>query len=63
MVLIADGSIAIDIVQQLNRNEKYKNAAIIGEVIEGHKKVVLENSHGGKHVLRELEGVMLPRIC
>jgi len=63
MVLIVDGSMAIDIVQQLNKDEKYKNAGIIGEVTEEHKKVTLENSHGGKRVLRELEGVMLPRIC
>lgn len=63
MILIVEDSIAIDIVHQLNKDEKYKDATIIGDISEEHKAVILENSHGGRRILRELEGVMLPRIC
>ena len=41
-----------------------ENAAIIGEVVEGHpRQVVMTSSIGGKRVVNMLVGEQLPRIC
>jgi len=40
-----------------------KGAAIIGQVVSGKSRVVLETDLGGKRLLDELEDDPLPRIC
>ncbi len=47
----------------LLRENGNKDAAIIGEVIAGPARVVLETRLGGERVLEELEDDPLPRIC
>jgi len=47
----------------LLRENANKDAAIIGEVIAGPARVVLETRLGGERVLEELEDDPLPRIC
>ncbi len=40
-----------------------KNAAIIGEVVSGRPRVILQTPIGGERTLEELEDDPLPRIC
>ncbi len=47
----------------LLRGNGNKDAAIIGEVMAGPARVVLETRLGGERILEELEDDPLPRIC
>lgn len=40
-----------------------RDAAVIGEVVEGRQRVVLVTELGGERILEELEDDPLPRIC
>ena len=62
MIVIAEDKISRDIINKLRIYEKYSRAEIVGEVIEGNR-VYIKNKIGGKRILRELESIMLPRIC
>ena len=46
----------------LNDND-FRDAAIIGEIMSGPSRVVLETRLGGERILEELEDDPLPRIC
>lgn len=63
MILVVKEEISESVVRKLKSEKKYENAVIVGEVVNENKKVILENKFGGRKVLRELEGIMLPRIC
>jgi hydrogenase expression/formation protein HypE len=45
------------------RSKGCKDAGIIGEVLAGPARVVLETRLGGERMLEELEDDPLPRIC
>jgi hydrogenase expression/formation protein HypE len=45
------------------RDKGYSDAAIVGSVIAGPPRVILETRLGGERILEELEDDPLPRIC
>jgi hydrogenase expression/formation protein HypE len=46
------------------KGDRYgKEAAIVGEVLEGRGRVILETLIGGRRIVREPVGSPLPRIC
>jgi hydrogenase expression/formation protein HypE len=46
------------------KGDRYgKEAAIVGEVLEGRGRVILETLVGGRRIVREPVGSPLPRIC
>ncbi len=45
------------------RRQGYEQAVIVGEVLEGQSRVVLQTRLGGQRILEELEDDPLPRIC
>ncbi len=64
MVIIVEASAAEEILADLRQIPEACNAAIIGEVTEEAKEMVLlETSLGAKRILGMLEGEHLPRIC
>ncbi|MEG0771734.1 hydrogenase expression/formation protein HypE [Clostridium sp.] len=63
MILIVKDEVSESVIRKLKSDKKYENAAIVGEVVNENKKVIIENKFGGRRVLKELEGIMLPRIC
>ncbi len=63
-VAIVEAEIAKDCMDLLQKWEHGSNAALIGEVTEDHPfKVVLHSSIGGRRVLAQASGELLPRIC
>jgi len=62
MILIVDNSISDKIIEKLRKHDKYKNSAVIGEVIVNNK-VLLIGRYNRSKVLSELDSIMLPRIC
>jgi len=52
------------IVHSLRNDDKGRNAAIIGSVVENHpRQVIMQSAIGGKRVISMLPGEQLPRIC
>ncbi len=63
-MVFVDADIENDFLEVIQKHEKGKNAAMIGEVTEEHEsKVVLHSKIGGKRVVNMLIGEQLPRIC
>jgi len=62
MIIIVENKISKNVINKLKTYEKYSKAEIVGEVIE-ENKVYIKNKIGGKRIVRELESIMLPRIC
>jgi hydrogenase expression/formation protein HypE len=63
-VLVADSTVAEDIVVALKNDPAGKEAMIIGEVVSDHPgKVVIKSRAGGRRVVGMLAGEQLPRIC
>lgn len=61
---VVKGSIAEKFLQQLNKDENGRKAAIIGEVRADHPgKVIMKSRIGGSRVVSYLTGEQLPRIC
>jgi hydrogenase expression/formation protein HypE len=55
---------AAGILEAMNRDEKGRHAALIGEVTDEHPgQVVLQSAIGGRRVVNMLAGEQLPRIC
>jgi hydrogenase expression/formation protein HypE len=64
MVLVVKKEYAEEILKALMEKEEGRDACIIGEVVEEDEKLVYsKNYYGGKRIISELEGIMLPRIC
>lgn len=64
MVLVVDKEKSIEILQHIQQLDHCKEAQIIGECINDTEPYVfIENSFGGKRIIRPLEGEMIPRIC
>ena len=64
VVIVADPSLAEDIVAKMKKDEFGKDTAIIGEFIEDHKGMtVMETEIGGRRIVDMLAGEQLPRIC
>ena len=63
LVIFAPQGVANDIVKALHTMPYSSNAAIIGEVTENVGKVTIEQPFGGKTILPQPTGELLPRIC
>lgn len=64
IVLVVKGEEANRILCRLQRLDECRAASIIGEFIDTSEQLVyMENFFGGKRILNNLEGEMLPRIC
>jgi hydrogenase expression/formation protein HypE len=64
LIAIVDKSAADALLSAMQRQPYGQKAAIIGEVVESPKgMVLLETSIGGSRVLDMLQGEQLPRIC
>jgi len=62
-IAVVDGAIAEEVVNFIRRYPEGKNAAVIGEVLEGRGDVRLKTLLGGTKFLDMLAGEQLPRIC
>lgn len=63
IVAIIDADEADAAVARLKETGTCPDAAVIGEIREGHPEVVVRTGFGGERVLEELENEPLPRIC
>jgi hydrogenase expression/formation protein HypE len=63
VVAIVDAAEADDALAAWRATEAGKNAARIGRIDAGAKRVILETELGGERFLEELEDDPLPRIC
>ncbi len=54
---------AEDVLNVMKKHQLGKNAAIIGEVTDKIKGVVLNTKIGGKRILNKPIGDPIPRIC
>ncbi|MBE6380250.1 MAG: hydrogenase expression/formation protein HypE [Lentisphaerae bacterium] len=63
LVIFAPQSVAGKLLEVLHRMPYSQNAAIIGEVTSEIGKVIVEHSFGGKTILPQPTGELLPRIC
>jgi hydrogenase expression/formation protein HypE len=54
---------AEDVLHSLKKHHLGKNAAIIGEVTDKIRGVVLKTTIGGKRILNKPIGDPVPRIC
>ncbi len=63
-VAIVDPGIADEVLADMRKNDKGRNAVCIGEITDDHPaKVVLHSSIGGKRIISPMIGEQLPRIC
>lgn len=63
-VAIVDPGIADEVLADMRKNDKGRNAVFIGEITDDHPaKVVLHSSIGGKRIISPMIGEQLPRIC
>ena len=63
LVIFAPQAAAQEIVKVLQSMPYSANAAIIGEVTDNAGKVTVEQPFGGKTILPQPTGELLPRIC
>lgn len=64
VVLVVKGEAADGILYRLQKIDECRDASVIGNFIDTSEQLVyMENSFGGKRILNNLEGEMLPRIC
>ncbi len=63
LVIFAPQTVAGEIVKVLQAMPYSSNASIIGEVTENVGKVTIEQPFGGKTILPQPTGELLPRIC
>jgi hydrogenase expression/formation protein HypE len=64
VLIVAEESSAAKILEVLKNQEKGKDCAIIGRIVNDHPgRVVLRNKTGGSRILGSLSGDQLPRIC
>ncbi|RJS89661.1 hydrogenase expression/formation protein HypE [Candidatus Bathyarchaeota archaeon] len=54
---------AQEVLEAVRRDRYGRDAAIVGEVLEGKGRVILETLVGGRRVVREPLGSPMPRIC
>ena len=64
LLAVVAPEMADDVLQQIRRHERGRDAAMIGEVVSGHPGMVLMKTEiGGTRVLDVMFGEQLPRIC
>lgn len=62
-VIFVESSKAHEVLEAVRGSRYGRDAAIVGEVVEGPGRVVLETFVGGKRIVREPLGSPMPRIC
>jgi len=63
-LVVVDPSIENEVLELMQKHEKGKNTAVIGEITNEHpNKVVMQSLIGGKRIVSPLVGEQLPRIC
>jgi hydrogenase expression/formation protein HypE len=62
-VMVVDANSADDVLRVLRKTERGKDAAIVGEVQAGSRRVIMETEIGGRRIVREPYGSPMPRIC
>ncbi|MEM3027178.1 MAG: hydrogenase expression/formation protein HypE [Candidatus Bathyarchaeia archaeon] len=62
-IMGVDAKDANKVLEAIKVDPYGKDAAIVGEVLEGRGRVILETIIGGKRIVREPLGSPLPRIC
>ncbi|MCM1992678.1 hydrogenase expression/formation protein HypE [Oceanirhabdus seepicola] len=63
-IIVIDGTVASEFIEEVKNINEFKNAAIIGEINkEEHGKVLYKSRFGGRRILGKLTHDMLPRIC
>jgi len=63
-LVVVDALISKEVLNFMKKDQKGKNAALIGEVTHEHpNKVVMQSSIGGRRIVTPLIGEQLPRIC
>ena len=55
--------VAEETLEAIRRTRYGRHAAIVGEVVEGEGRAILETVVGGKRLIREPIGAPMPRIC
>jgi hydrogenase expression/formation protein HypE len=64
LVAVVDGNDVDAILALMKRNKYGKNAAVIGEVVDGHPgRVVMQTALGASRIIDMPVGELLPRIC
>lgn len=64
VVLVVKAETSDEVLYRLQKLDGCGDASIIGSFIDNSEQFVyMENSFGGKRILNNLEGEMLPRIC
>lgn len=62
-VIGVEAESAEDVLKSIRCNKYGEDAAIVGDVIGGRGRVVLETFIGGRRIVREPVGSPMPRIC
>lgn len=62
-IVVVDEAKALDVLEVVKRSRYGVDAAVVGSVVEGRGKVILETFVGGKRIVREPLGSPMPRIC
>ena len=65
-ILVSDTMVAMaeKVFAEIQKDENGKNSAIIGEITEDNKgMLIMKTSIGGKRIVDMLAGEQLPRIC
>ena len=64
LVAVVDRDCATAVLEAARKNHLGRDAALIGEVLEGPSgRLLLETSVGNRRILEKLSGEQLPRIC
>ena len=62
-VIGVEAESAEDVLKSIRSSKYGEDAAIVGDVMEGRGRVVLETFIGGRRIVREPVGSPMPRIC
>jgi hydrogenase expression/formation protein HypE len=63
VVAVVQAEVADDLLAAWRQLPGGKEAACVGELVEGRERVILVTELGGERILEELEDDPLPRIC
>ena len=63
MVIVASEDSSDELLCELKKTDSARKAKVVGEVVKGEPRVILENEGGGRRIIQMLSGEQLPRIC
>jgi hydrogenase expression/formation protein HypE len=62
LAIVAPGA-ATAVLERMREHARGRDAAVIGEVVTAHTRVLLKTAIGGRRIVDTLFGEQLPRIC